>query len=116
MTRPKKRRYIREMPPNRYFKPAGAPLRALEEIAITADELEAMRLVFDEGLYQEQAAEYMGISRQTFGRILSDAQSKLTRALLFGMAIRIESTDYAVPAEDRDSPCPRGRRGRRGRR
>lgn len=116
MTRPKKKRYIREMPPNRYFKPAGVPMRALEEITITADELEAMRLVFSEGLYQEQAAESMGISRQTLGRILSEAQSKITRALLSGMAIRIEGADYAVPADDADLPRPRHRRrGRRGR-
>lgn len=73
-------------------------MRALKEISITSDELEALRLVNIEGLYQEQAAEAMGISRQTLGRILSGVQTRLTEALIEGKAIRIESADYAIPS------------------
>ena len=45
-------------------------MRDLEAIDLAADELEAMRLTDLEGLYQEQAAEQMGVSRQTLGLIL----------------------------------------------
>jgi len=117
MTRPKKRRQIRCSPDIKYFKPAGVPIRMLTEICLTADELETMRLVHMEGLYQENAAESMGISRQTLGRILSNAQTKITRALVDGMAIRIECAENVAPENDpfdvdNDNRC-RGRHGRR---
>lgn len=54
------------------------------------DEFEAMRLADREGLYHEQAAEQMKISRQTFGRIVSAARKKVAQALVDGMSIRIE--------------------------
>lgn len=79
-------------------------MRALDEISIAADELEAMRLVFVEGLYQEQAAEIMGISRQTLGRILTGAQTRLTEALIEGKAIRIERAEHAIPSGNNDFP------------
>jgi len=113
MTRPKKRRIVGELPEVRYFKPAGVPMRDLEEITITHDELESLRLVCAEGLYQEQAAESMGISRQTLGRILAEAQSKIAKALLEGMAIRIEGADYAVPAKQHTTRGGHGRGHRR---
>jgi predicted DNA-binding protein (UPF0251 family) len=109
MTRPKKTRLVGELPEVRYFKPAGVPMRNLEEVTITHDEFEALRLVCAEGLYQEQAAESMGISRQTLGRILSEAQRKVAVALLEGMAIRIEGADYAMPSLEPQNRCRHGR-------
>jgi predicted DNA-binding protein (UPF0251 family) len=55
------------------------------------DEFEAIRLADLERLYHEQAAEKMGISRQTFGRILEAARSKVAKALARGLALRIEA-------------------------
>jgi predicted DNA-binding protein (UPF0251 family) len=72
------------------FKPAGIPARDLEEIVMALDEFEAVRLADAEGLYQEQAAEKMGISRPTFGRILETARRKLAETIVFGKALRIE--------------------------
>jgi predicted DNA-binding protein (UPF0251 family)/predicted Fe-Mo cluster-binding NifX family protein len=63
----------------------GADLVALEP-----DEIEALRLADLESLYQEQAARMMGISRQTFGRILERAHKKVADALLNGKALKIE--------------------------
>ncbi len=57
----------------------------------SADEFEAIRLADLERLYHEQAAEKMGISRQTFGRILEAARSKVAKALARGLALRIEA-------------------------
>jgi len=40
-----------------FFKPAGIPLRALEEVQLTVEEVEAVRLKDLEGLEQEEGAE-----------------------------------------------------------
>jgi len=76
-------------PPCDYFKPAGIPLRVLEEVRLGADELESLRLADWEGLYHEVAAERMGVSRATFGRIVESARKKVADALLCGKAICI---------------------------
>jgi len=54
------------------------------------DEFEALRLADVEGLYQEGAAEQMGISRQTFGNIITAARRKVADALVNGKLIRID--------------------------
>jgi uncharacterized protein len=72
------------------FKPAGIPMRELEEVVMTLDEFEALRLADLEGLYQEQAAERMNVSRPTFGRVIDSAHRKLADALVHAKALRIE--------------------------
>jgi rubrerythrin len=52
--------------------------------------LEAIRLADLEGLYQEQVAEAMNVSRQTLGRILDSAHRKVAEALVQGKMLRIE--------------------------
>ncbi len=91
MPRPKKERCIRCQPNALYFKPRGIPLIHLEEVGLSLDELEAIRLADYEGLYHEQAAERMNISRPTFGRILGEARRKIAEALVEGKALRIET-------------------------
>ncbi len=89
MPRPKRCRRIGLSPNCAYFKPAGVPLRTLEEVVLAMDELEAMRLLDVKCLYQQQAAEQMGVSRRTFGRIIDSARAKVTSALIEGKALRI---------------------------
>jgi uncharacterized protein len=72
------------------FKPAGIPVSSLEEIVLTVDEFEAVRLADREALYYEEAADVMNISRQTFGRIIQSARQKTAEALVEGKALRIE--------------------------
>jgi len=72
------------------FKPAGLPTRALEEVVLGLDGAEAIRLADLEGLYQEAAARRMGVSRQTFGRILEEAHRVVADAIINGKALRIE--------------------------
>lgn len=62
----------------------------LEEISLSMDELEAIRLADHERLYHEEAARKMEISRQTFGRILNGARQKVAECLLKGKALKIE--------------------------
>jgi predicted DNA-binding protein (UPF0251 family) len=89
MARPVKCRRINCAPAANYFKPAGIPLRDLEEVVLGLDELEAMRLTDLEGGYQQDAADQMGVSRQTIGNILNSAHAKVADALLNGKALRI---------------------------
>jgi predicted DNA-binding protein (UPF0251 family) len=91
MSRPKKERCIRCQPNALYFKPRGIPLIHLEEVNLSLDELEAIRLADYEGLYHEQAAEKMNISRPTFGRILNEARRKLAEVLVAGKSLKIEA-------------------------
>jgi len=61
----------------------------MEVVVLEADELEAIRFADGLGLYHQEAAKQMGASRQTFGRILEQAQSKVAKVLINGMALRI---------------------------
>ncbi len=89
MPRPHKCRRIGCDPRTGYFKPHGVPVRRLEEVNLTLDELESVRLADLEGMYQEQAASKMNISRQTFGNIISSAHRKIADALLNAKALKI---------------------------
>lgn len=84
------------MPGVTYFKPRGIPMRILEEVRLSVDELEALRLKDLEGLEQEEAAREMGISRQTFQRVLEEAHRKVAEGLVRGKALRIEGGDYEL--------------------
>jgi len=68
----------------------------LQEINLTVDEFEAARLADLEGLYQDQAAQMMEVSRQTFGNILSSVHRKIADCLVNGKAVRIEGGTCAM--------------------
>ncbi len=100
MPRPYKCRRVFSEPSIQYFKPVGIMMRELDEVILTRDEFEAVRLADYEGKYQEEAAKLMNISRQTFGNIINSAHKKIadflinTRALkIFGGVIEMISTD-----------------------
>jgi len=80
-----------------YFKPAGVPACTLEQVTLTLDEVEALRLADLQGLYQEQAAAQMKISRPTFARIIEVARRKVAEALIHGKALRIEGGTVTLP-------------------
>ena len=88
-----------------YFKPRAVPLAAMEEVTLSVEELEALRLAHKEGLYQQAAAERMGVSRATFGRVLDAAHRKVTEALVSGCALRIEGGAYRIGSEKCER-CP----------
>jgi len=80
----------------RVMKPSGLPARTLEEVVLGFDEAEALRLADLEGFYQEAAARSMGVSRQTFGRIVEMARHKVADAILNGKALRIEGGEVTI--------------------
>lgn len=89
MPRPCKCRQIGFSPTATYFKPRGIPMVSLEEVCLDLDEVEALRLADLKGLYQVDAAECMGISRQTFANIVTRAHTKVADALIHGKALKI---------------------------
>lgn len=105
MPRPRCCRRIAGEPACRVFKPAGIPASTLEEVVLTLEEYEALRLADHEGLYQEAAAERMGVSRQTFGRAIASARGKVARALVLGCVLRIEVPEAEAGPTMRDFLC-----------
>jgi predicted DNA-binding protein (UPF0251 family) len=96
MPRPPIERAVSGVPRITLFKPAGVPGRELEQLQLGVDELEAIRLVDLEGLSHEQAAEVMGVSRQTVGRVLERGRARVAEALVQGKAILIGGGQYRV--------------------
>jgi predicted DNA-binding protein (UPF0251 family)/predicted Fe-Mo cluster-binding NifX family protein len=81
------------------FKPAGVPARTLENIVLTFEELEAVRLKDSEGVDQANAASQMNISRATYQRVLGSARQKIADALVNGKAIQIQGGNYAFDGD-----------------
>lgn len=89
MPRPRLCRKIGFNPNITYFKPQGVPLRFLDEVKLTTEELEALRLKNIKDLDQIECAKVMQTSPSTFQRILSSAYKKISQALINGEAIKI---------------------------
>lgn len=105
MPRPRKCRRVGAAPEVTYFKPRGVPLRDLTEVYLSVEGFESLRLADLEGLSHEAAAKKMGVSRQTFGRILAQARNTVAKALVQGLAMRIHGGDYRLsPEQDASVP------------
>ena len=97
MPRPRCCRFIEREPRVRLFKPCGVIMRDLPVVDLPVDGLEAMRLADLEGMTAEQGAELMGISRHTFGRVLTEARRAVAEALVHGHALRIAESANVRP-------------------
>jgi predicted DNA-binding protein (UPF0251 family) len=98
------------------FKPIGRPVWQTQAVTLGLDGLEALRLADLEGLYQEAAAEHMGVSRPTFARILARARAAVAEALVEGKVLLIGEAPV-VEGGSEPIPCPihwGGRRRGRG--
>ncbi|MCG2828160.1 DUF134 domain-containing protein [Methanothermobacter sp. K4] len=89
--------------PRRYRRILGEPLVAAfspedsekeNEVEITLDEFEAVRLRDYHDIKQKKAAEIMGISQPTFHRTLKSARAKIAEALVEGRPIILKGGDY----------------------
>ncbi len=65
-------------------------MRELEEVVLTMEEMEALRLKDYKNLDQVTAAEKMKTSQSTFQRILTSARQKIAQAIVEGKALEIE--------------------------
>ncbi|MCD6224862.1 MAG: DUF134 domain-containing protein [Deltaproteobacteria bacterium] len=105
MVRPKKNRIVKFNPDVVYFKPRGIPIFDLEEVSLTIDEREAIRLADLLGLSHEEAGREMGVSRATFGRIVQRARKIVADALITGKAIKVEGGHYNIIEATRKFIC-----------
>ena len=64
-------------------------MSSLEEIELSAEEVEALRLKNIKDLDQIKCAKKMNTSQSTFQRILSSAYKKISHAIIEGKAIKI---------------------------
>ena len=94
MVRPQKCRRVKIDPKISYFKPRGIPMIDLEQVQLTVDELEALRLADFLGVSHEKAGSQMGVSRATFGRIIEHARKIVADALIHAKAINVEGGNY----------------------
>lgn len=89
MPRPRLCRKIEFNPNITYFKPQGVPMRELEIVELTTEEMEAYRLRYINGMDQQEAAKKMRTSQSTYQRILCSASKKIADGLINGKAIKI---------------------------
>ncbi|MDD2681251.1 MAG: DUF134 domain-containing protein [Patescibacteria group bacterium] len=89
MPRPRIYRKIEFSPETTYFKPQGIPMRSLQIVELSVEELEAYRLRYLNDLDQRAAANKMNVSTSTYQRIISSAYKKIADALINGKAIKI---------------------------
>ena len=76
-----------------------------EEVELTLDEFEALRLADFDGLYQEQAAEQMNVSRQTFGNIINSAHKKIADFLINAKPLKISGGSIEMVTTDNNFVC-----------
>ena len=95
MPRPKKCRKVCQMPPIREFRPVCEG-ESEEEVTLTVDEYEAIRLIDRQGFSQEECSAYMQVARTTAQMIYNSARKKLAAALVEGLPLRIEGGDYQL--------------------
>jgi len=84
----------------------------LEEVILTVDEFEAIRLKDADGLEQEQCAQRMNISQPTFHRIYLEARRKIADVIVNGKALKIEGGTYEIHHQHKNNR--KGRCYRRG--
>lgn len=94
MSRRKIARRVQDYPKVEKFSPSVKGKREVKELLL--EELEAMRLKDLEDLNQQEAAEKMGISRQTFQNIIEAGRKKVTEALVVGYGLKIVGGDHIL--------------------
>ncbi|MFW5884927.1 MAG: DUF134 domain-containing protein [Patescibacteria group bacterium] len=90
MPRPRRCRRIKFRPRVSYFKPRGVPIRELEVVILSREEVEALRLKDLLNMNQVECAKSMNTSRSTFQRIVFGARKKISQAIIQGKALEIE--------------------------
>lgn len=107
MVRPYKLKVVEKDPKCSYFKPQGIALRELKILILSLDEYETLRLKDYENLSEIEASKKMEISQPTFNRLYVDAKKKLVKAIIEGLAIKIEGGN--IKMANRDGKGPEGK-------
>ena len=99
MPRPPRCRRIGGYPDHWCFAPED-DADETEEIILTLDEYETLRLMDHQGLTQEQCAARMGVGRTTVTAIYESARKKLARFLVEGLRLRLAGGSYSLANEN----------------
>ena len=90
MGRPQRCRFIEKPPEHTAFKPLGKERNKLQEVTLSIDEYEALRLCDYLGNTHEEGATAMKISRPVFTRLVDSAHKKVADAIINGKLLLIE--------------------------
>jgi len=116
MARPVKWRKVCCLPESNRFGPLGSPVDAKNNVTMTVDEYETIRLIDLENFTQEECAKQMNVARSTVQGIYTEARKKLAESLVNGEVLVIKGGEYQL-CEGVGNSCGRGcRRHRRGQR
>ncbi len=107
MPRPRKCRRICSMPLSDGFEPIRESGLLCDEIILSIDEYEAIRLIDFEKLTQEQCAAQMVVSRTTITGIYDGARYKIADALINGKKLLIVGGDFIL-CEHNGECCGKG--------
>lgn len=94
MPRPQKPRKVCAHPTCTHFEPRGNCKR--QEVAMTVDEYECIRLIDWENMTQEQCAQQMEVARTTVQAIYASARKKLSQCLVLGHRLVITGGEYQL--------------------
>lgn len=111
MPRPRKCRMVGFVPDNPCFHPQ---LDNKDEVVLSIEEVEAIRLSDYLEMEQDSAAESMNVSRGTFQRIINTARKKTADALVHGKTIRIDGGNYQLSTDKACCRRPNGNCKRKG--
>ncbi|MFH0783757.1 MAG: DUF134 domain-containing protein [Pseudomonadota bacterium] len=109
MVRPKKLRFVNTSLTITGFIPENCPSTGTN--CLPLEGLEALKLSDIEGLAQETAAAQMGVSRQTYGRVLTAARKVVAEALVHNLRIEIGGGSYTCQGHPGGQRRHRGGRG-----
>jgi len=109
VVRPKKLRFVNTPLTITGFIPENCPYTSTGNLPLEG--LEALRLSDIEGLDQETAATQMGVSRQTYGRVLTAARRVVAEALVYNLRIEIGGGSYTCHSHPGGQRRHRGGRG-----
>ena len=112
MPRPRIQRHVCCLPRINEFQPVRGNWSANDVVVLTVDEYEAIRLIDNEGLSQEECSDNMNIARTTAQQIYGSARKKIAHALVEGLPIKIEGGDYRI-CSGSEHYCGRGQCCRR---
>lgn len=79
-----------------------------EEIVMSVEEFETIRLIDYEGMRQEECANYMEVARTTVQTLYQDARKKIARMLVEGLPLSIKGGNYKLVNSPRcHRNCPK---------
>ncbi len=107
MPRPMKWRRVCSLPETCEFGPLGRDSDFQDNIIMTIDEYETIRLIDLENFTQEECAEQMNIARTTVQGIYNEARRKLARSLVNGMTLQIQGGEYLI-CDGKRNGCRQG--------